>query len=530
MSKLNDTKILSFRRFERADADTEITYDIAWPVKVIECYANKATDGELDALAETVLELLTVPEMSYRKIASLLMVSDEVVKMILSGLETKEYYSEKEVTDKGKEYLQDKEVGEFTTEKVFGNMFISLMDGEVMPYFYPGKLPWAVRGEDIYTLSYDNEIEGIKGKGKKDVDLIDKVNRAYHMFGKINKMSQDQIRDSSKRQIEVYEESLVERDFSEPENLDEAEEIKNLGKARVKILDTERRRVYIKTRFTVKKADPEKFIVESPFPVNFTSWYSESFRRMRENNELIYDPEFEELGLDYFCENITTKFYADYPEMQSTNFEQYIKVNFPNMRNLPAAEALLEKYREVFNLNILCEEKHQVKRHTVITESAKTIELILNNYVANTDKANIVKQYETVIRRQEDIDSMLDDFGIEECVAKFKEMKAIGLKTGVIVQDLSIFNSFRKYAGKTVLEKYYYLIAEAYFNEHSKFRKLLLTGGTDIIQMLDYINEKRNKYGAHNDGTKPIEIPQDEYIIYQDYFKKVTVMLVNYMD
>ena len=45
-----------------------------------------------------------------------------------------------------------------------------------------------------------------------------------------------------------------------------------------------------------------------------------------------------------------------------------------------------------------------------------------------------------------------------------------------------------------------------------------------------HCNEKRNKYGAHNDGTKPVEIPQDEYIIYQDYFKKVTVMLVNYMD
>ena len=44
-----------------------------------------------------------------------------------------------------------------------------------MPYFYPGKLPWAVRGEDTYTLSYDNEIEGIEGKGKKDLDLIDKV-------------------------------------------------------------------------------------------------------------------------------------------------------------------------------------------------------------------------------------------------------------------------------------------------------------------------------------------------------------------
>ena len=81
-----------------------------------------------------------------------------------------------------------------------------------------------------------------------------------------------------------------------------------------------------------------------------------------------------------------------------------------------------------------------------------------------------------------------------------------------------------------MLEKYYYLIAEAYFNEQSKFRKLLLTEGIDIIQMLDFINEKRNKYGAHNDGTKPLEIPQEDYRVYQDYFKKVTVLLVNYMD
>jgi len=48
--------------------------------------------------------------------------------------------------------------------------------------------------------------------------------------------------------------------------------------------------------------------------------------------------------------------------------------------------------------------------------------------------------------------------------------------------------------------------------------------------MLDYINEQRNKFGAHNDGTKPKEIPLDEYRVYQDYFKKVTVLLINYMD
>lgn len=198
MSKLFDTKVLSFRRFDRADAETEVTYDIAWPVEVVECYANKVTDGELDALAETVLELLTIPEMSFRKIASLLMVSEEVVKKILSGLEGKEYYQDKKVTDKGNEYLQNKEVGEFTTEKVFGNMFISLMDGEVLPYFYPGKMPWASRKDDIYYLSYDGEAGGFERSNKKNLDLIDKVNRAYHRYGKINKMSQDQRRNSSK--------------------------------------------------------------------------------------------------------------------------------------------------------------------------------------------------------------------------------------------------------------------------------------------------------------------------------------------
>ena len=141
-----------------------------------------------------------------------------------------------------------------------------------------------------------------------------------------------------------------------------------------------------------------------------------------------------------------------------------------------------------------------------------------------------MKKYETTIRRQEDIDSMLANFGIEDCVAKKKELHAVSTKSGVIIQSMSIFNSFRKYDGKTVLEKYYYLVAEAYFNENSKFRRLLLNDGIGIIEMLDYINEQRNKFGAHNDGTKPKEIPLDEYRVYQDYFKKVTVLLINYMD
>ena len=369
------------------------------------------------------------------------------------------------------------------------------------------------------------------------LDLIDRINRAYHKYGRISRMSQDRRREKTSREIEFYDEELVEQSFSEPETLADVELVKSLGKARIKILNTDRRELYIKTRFIVKKADPEKFIVESPFPINFTPWYSDSFRRMRENNELIYDLEDEEQGLDYFCQDITTQFYVDYPEMQSTNFEQYIKVNFPNMRDSFAATALLEKYKEVFNLNILCEEKHQVKRHTVITESTKAIELILNNYIAKTNKGALVKKYESVVRQKNDIVSMIDHYGengnykITSCTAFMKECGSISQGGhGTINPRHSIFSSFRKYTGKTVIEKYYYLLAEAYFEEQSLFKKLLLKEGIGIIEDMDFINQIRNKYGAHNDGTAPIEIPEPLFLEFQAKFKKCTVLLINYMD
>ena len=531
MSRLSDKKVLSFRRFERSDAETEVVYDIAWPVEVVECYANKVLDTKLDALAETILELLTIPEMSKKKIASLLFVSEDIIQKIIVKLTNKGYYADKYVTQTGLDYLKGKEDSDFSAEKVFGNMFISMMDGEVFPYFYEEKLPRAVFEHSIYVLSYDKENERQEKSDFSNLDMLDKINRAYHKYGRIYKMSKERTKDGSKREIDFCEEELQERDFNEVETMEDVEAEKCLKKARIKILNTEHKKVYIKTRVIVKKADPEKFIVESPFVDNITSWYSESFRRMRENNELIYTVDEEEQGIDYFCQNITKMFYADYPELQSSNFEQYININFPIMRDVSIAAVLLEKYKEVFHLNILSEEKQQIKKHTIITESAKAIELILNNYIANTEKASIVKQYESVIRQKEDIESMLENFGIQNCSAFEKECKALSNgEYGTINPKQSIFYSFRKYNGHTVVEKYYFLIAEAYFYEKSKFRRLLLKEGVGIIEDLDFINRIRNKYGAHNDGTKLTEISQGDFLKFQEKFKKCTIQLIDYMD
>ena len=77
MSKFfNSKRILSFRNFEKLDADAYITYDLAWPIEIVECYANKVADDILDGLAEAVLGLLNVPETTARKVAKLLRVSD----------------------------------------------------------------------------------------------------------------------------------------------------------------------------------------------------------------------------------------------------------------------------------------------------------------------------------------------------------------------------------------------------------------------------------------------------------------------
>ena len=76
MSKYHNSKrILSFRNFEKLDADAYVTYDLAWPVEIVECYANKVADDVLDGLAEAVLGLLNIPETSPKKAACLLHVS-----------------------------------------------------------------------------------------------------------------------------------------------------------------------------------------------------------------------------------------------------------------------------------------------------------------------------------------------------------------------------------------------------------------------------------------------------------------------
>lgn len=533
MSKFrNNKKIYSFRRFEKLDGDIYTTYDLAWPVEAIECYANKVSDGLLDVLAETVLELLTVKEMTPRRIAPLLGVSDEVVDKIVGNLCKYEHplYDEQHkcVTQSGLDYIEKKDADEFLDEKVFGYMFVSRIDGEVFPFFMEGKLPWPLRQEEILYLSYDAEEPNPLRVDRSD--LLDRVNRSFHRYGRISKASKENERSFQDRQtIEFVQEELRDQSYNEAETLAEQEEEKSLRNARIKLLNTRPTEMYVRCRLCVSKAAPDKYIIESPFPGNDTSWYSECFHRMIANNEWIYVSDDDKTDLEHFCENLTTQFYIDFPEMQSKNFEQYVKAHFPKMLSCSISVNCMDKYREVFNYCILCHE-HQVKKHVVITEAAKALELILNNYIARIRKEEIVRKYKDNIQTEREIDDLFDSFGIDGCSAKKSEKKKLD-RFGRVNPRQSIISHFGgRFSGQSIVDKYFFLVVEASFNENSKFRRLLIDNGIDVIKYLDFVNGKRNKFGAHNDGTILVEISKDEFEQFCDYFKKCTRILLDYID
>lgn len=542
MSKfVNSRKVYSFRQYEKLDSDNYVTYDIAWPVEVIECYANKVSEVALDALEEAVLELLNIKEMSVKRIVELLDISDDVINKIIHNLSVKRtpLYDEtnKCVTDAGKDYIEKKDSDEFLEEKVFGNMFVSRIDGEVLPFFREGKLPWSREFEDILYLSYDAE-EPSTLKGDR-TSLVDRVNRSFHRYGRITKSSKEHAYEyKDKKNIEFIEEELRDQRFNEEETLADREQDINLKKARIKLLDTKPREIYIRCRLCVSKASPEKYIIESPFEENVTSWYSDCFHRMISNNEAIYVNDDDESGLEYFCEGITKKFYVEFPELQSKNFEQYIKIQFPKMLSCSISKICMDKYLEVFNYKVLCDEG-KVKRHTIVVEIAKALELILNNYIARTNKESIVDKYKKGVQTAQEIEDLFDTFfteqdwdsiGKKECSGKLKEKGNLDYN-GRLSKKQTIMNHFiAKKNGFSVVEKYYFLVVEANYNSDSKFRRLLMEQGIEIIQYLDFINYWRNKIGGHVDGVKPMQITNEEYSMLNDYFVKATRLLLDYID
>ena len=516
--------------------------EFAWPVKAYECYANKIESGSLDALALTVLELLNLQYLRLDQIADDLGISKELLEHIIDReLISKEYCEQNKkefkVTEKGAEYLKDINTNEISKEKVFGYMFQSLIDGEFFPFFYEGTLPdpWHNK-EGLYFLDSKRKQNEQK---EETTSLLNKINRAYHKYGYIYHKSKevsenatydenmfvdadDDIRD----QAFDYEEDFDNSVLSEEEKT----ELKNLKNARIKLLKTAPKELYIKFRLFALKDDPNSFQINSPFEENETKWYSESFARMRKDSDILFGlSESGMVELESYCSDITHQMYIEIPELKELNPEEYLERTYPELNSCSIKAILKKSYLRLIRQEIFAQ-KGADNESDVIMNVYRTLELILNNYIKNINKQKIVDTYFNHIGFDSDIDDIQSYFGITDNLSAINTEKRALSDSGNYFYKRSMMKNFNgNRNGTSLREKYYFLMYAAYLDKNLNFAKAL-RDDKSIVAKIDYINYKRNDYAGHNDGYDVSEVNSELLKDIVKTFNEVSCVLVSNFD
>lgn len=542
MNLLNSKTVFSFGPFKHSlSPNAYNVIEFAWPVKAFECYANKIESGSLDALALTVLELLNLQYLRLDQIADNLGISKELLEHIIDReLLSKGYceQSKKEfkVTEKGAEYLRDITTNEISKEKVFGYMFQSLVDGEFFPFFYEGTLPDPWHNKD--GLYYVDVKSNLAEQKEDSTSLLNKINRAYHKYGYIYHKSKEVSENAlfDENMFVDAEDDIQDQDFDYEADLEnsslsneEKKELTNLKNARIKLLKTSPKELYIKFRLYALKDDPGLFQINSPFEENETKWYSESFARMRrDSNVTIGLSESEMMELESYCSEITHHMYIEIPELKELNPEEYLERTYPEINSCSIRAILKKSYLRLIRQEIFAQ-KGADNESDVIMNIYRTLELILNNYIKKLDKRKIVRDYFYSVSFDTDIEAIQNYFGIiKESSAVYTEKKSLKEK-GYYFQKASLMNNFNYGNGKSLREKYYFLMYAAYLDNKINFAKALKQDNS-IIEKIDIINKKRNDYAGHNDGYDVAKIDSELLKDIVKTFNEISSVLVSNID
>ena len=545
LSKSNT--VFSFGPYKHSlSANAYNVIEFAWPVKAYECYANKIESISLDALALTVLELLNLQYLRLDQIADDLGISKELLEYIIDHeLLSQEYCvqnrNEFEITDKGAEYLRDVTTNEVSTEKVFGYMFQSLVDGEFFPFFYEGTLPDPWRNkEDLFFLDKKDKRNE---ENENTTELLTKLNRAYHKYGYIYHKSKDvsenptydenmfvDAEDDIQDQAFDYETNLEDSSLSEGEKA----ELKNLKNARIKLLKTTPKELYIKFRLYSLKDEPNLFQINSPFEENETKWYSESFARMRRDTNVIFGQldsngnfDSNTLDLDSYCNSVTNQMYIEIPELRELNPEEFLERTYPELNSCSIKAILKKSYLRLIRQETFAK-KGADNEPDVIMNVYRTLELILNNFIKKLDKRKIVSDYFYSVRFDTDIEAIQNFFGITDELSATRTEK-YNLNS-YNFESCSIMRNFKNNKnGNSLREKYYFLMYAAYLDKNLNFAKALREDKSIVVK-IDKINYKRNDYAGHNDGYDVANVDSELLKDIVKTFNEVSSVLISNFD
>lgn len=541
LSKSNT--VFSFGPFKHSlSANAYNVIEFAWPVKAFECYANKIESGSLDALALTVLELLNLQYLRLDQIADDLGISKELLEHIIDHELLSKGYCEQnkkefKVTDKGTEYLRDITTNEISKEKVFGYMFQSQVDGEFFPFFYEGTLPDPWHNKDgLYYV----DVKSKQAEQKEDsTTLLNKINRAYHKYGYIYHKSKEVSENSlfDENMFVDAEDDIQDQDFDYEADLEnsslseeEKKEFTNLKNARIKLLKTNPKELYIKFRLYALKDDPDLFQINSPFEENETKWYSESFARMRRDSNVTFGLyESEMMELDAYCDAVTNQMYTELPELRELKPEEYLERTYPELTSCSIKAILKKSYLRLVRQEIFAQ-KGADNESDVIMNVYRSLELLLNNYIKKINKQKIVDAYFNSIGFESDIDDISAYFGITDKLSAINTEKQTLSDSGNNFYKRSLMKNFYgNRNGSSLREKYYFLMYAAYLDKNLNFAKALKEDKS-IVAKIDYINYKRNDYAGHNDGYDVAEIDSKLLKDIVTTFNELSSVLVSNFD
>lgn len=535
MNLLKSKILFSFGTFTQSPTNNIYNaVEFAWPVRGWECCANKIESGSLDALASTVLELLNLEYLTPKVIADDLGISEELLNHIIKQEFVPKGYCEPDkktfkVTDAGKNYLTGVESNYVQEQKVFGYMFQSLIDGEFFPFFYEGALPSPWRNkDDLFYL--DSKSRAASSEQNDTTELQNKINRAYHKYGYIYQKTKEATENSS------YDESffvdadddIAEQDFDFEEaasnDSDEKKtvELKNLRNARIKLLNTPPKEIYIKFKLCCLKDELDFFQINSPFEENATKWYSEVFARMRNNPDVLFGKTENEMQkLNSYCDSVSNQMFIDIPELKEMKPEEYLKRTYPEIFRSTLSEELKQKYFKLIRQEIL-QKNYGNNEDDILINMYRILEFMLKKYIQCTDHNSVVNDYFNIVNEPSEIEAIKIQFKIPNgCEAFDSEIK----KFNYDFRKTSLMKGFRNQKlGNSLRDKYYYLTFDAYNRNSSGFKSALLKDG-NIIQKLDLINQARNKFGGH-DGR----IDREAFEKAKEYFKDLSSILIGCFD
>jgi hypothetical protein len=518
-----DNKLLICRKFDRYD-DTHRVIELAIPVEIYECSAYRVAEKKLDALSEAVLGLMNIDIISDSEIAKIMDISIDLVRLIKkSVLRTNSYISEnyKMVTDLGKKYLLDGEGSEYQNEKVFGNMFVSILDCEIMPYFLEGKLPsnrfLPKEMCKLITANVDKEIVQDYEK------WTPKFAKAYQLFAKISRYSDDETIDEIEFASEEFNDVLYEDVSDSEEEIVTLDKVKAGAEAvnsyqRLKLLKTTKKQAYLKTKIIFDMENPESFTVLSPFEKNITNWFTKRLAWLRENDIKISDESGKVTTLKEMLEDVTEEFYIQFPELQADNFDCWVSIEYPNLKRIQCQQYLIGSFKGLYNL-INLYNTNQVEATVVIIKFQKLLETVLNNYIEiSCNKKSVIDKCNVFASSNSTkIKDIFKSYGITDCVAlrheKWKE-------------SLRNFSRSNVKYGSSVVDRYFYLTVDAYLSDKSLFRRILERDGAGFITKIDFLNRTRNKE-VHSDDVTEDEVLKEDFDKYRDIAFDVLKELIN---